>query len=124
MSVRSWLRTALTLPAGWVWINEQRVPETISKTTVITKHSRIEPLEEGGPGQLRHEVLLTVFSPLTKVGNAEDALDDAVTVLITALDGNDQIRFVTAQKVAHPNEQYFGWDITLTVVTNPEPEEA
>lgn len=124
MSVRSWLRETLTIPTGWVWINEQRVPDAISKTTMITKHSRIEPLDDAGPGSLRHEVLLSVFVPQTKVKTAEDTLDDAVTDLITALDGHDQIRFVTAEKVISPNEQYFGWDITLSVITTPEPEEA
>lgn len=122
MSVRSWLQDALAVPSKWVWISEQRIPSTISKTTVITKHSRIQPLDEGSVGQLRHEVLLTVFAPNTTA--AEDALDEAVTLLITELDGNDKIRFAQAEKVVSPNEQYFGWDITLSVITNPEPEEA
>ncbi len=124
MSVRSWLREALEVPSDWVWITEQRMPDTISKTTVVTKHARIEPLVEGGPGVLRHEVVLSVFAPSTTPKAAEDVLDDAVTELITALDGHDRIRFNTAEKVISPNEKYFGWDITLSVITNPEPEEA
>ena len=124
MSVRSWLKETLTIPTGWYWVKEQRVPEVINKVTVVTKHSRIEPLDEAGIGALRHEVILSVFTPQLKVKDAEDALDDAVSDLITELDGHEQIRFVEASKVVSPNEQYFGWDIVLTVITNPEPEEA
>lgn len=124
MSVRSWLKETLTIPAGWEWISEQRVPDVIGKITVVTKHGRIEPLEEGSVGQLRHTVVLSVFSPLQTTAKAEDSLDDAVTVLLTETDAHDQIRFESAEKVVAPNQQYFGWDISLSVITNPEPEEA
>ncbi|ALJ20317.1 hypothetical protein [Microbacterium sp. No. 7] len=122
MSVRTWLRDELTVPAGWAWIDEQRLPDVITKTTVATKHTRIEPLEEGSIGQLRHEVVLSVFAPHTRVGDAEDALDDAVTTLVQEIDASEQIRFVSAEKVVTENGQYFGWDLTLSVITNPEPD--
>lgn len=119
MSVRSWLKDELSLPAGWVVIAEQRVPDTIASITVVLKHARIEP-RDGSVGQLRHEVVLSVFAPHQKVGDAEDALDDAVTTLLTEIDAHDRINWTDAAKVVSPNEQYFGWDISLSVLTDPE----
>lgn len=121
MSVRSWLVDALDLPEAWDVIAEQRVPDVIERRTVVVlKHSRIEPRDEGAVGQLRHTVIMSVFSPLTKVAAAEDDLDDAVTVLLTALDAHDRINWTDAVKVVAPNEKNFGWDITLSVLTDPE----
>lgn len=123
-TVRSWLNDTITIPTDWVWIPAQRVPDTISKITVVTKHKRISPLDDSPIGALQHDIILSVFTPEQNIATAEDALDDAVTALITDIDGHDLIRFVSAEKVVSPNEKYFGWDITLTVITNPEPEEA
>ena len=125
MSVRSWLVDALNLPTEWDVIPEQSVPDVITRRPVVVlKHSRIEPRDEGSLGQLRHTVIMSVFSPYTKVADAEDDLDDAVTTLLTAIDSHDRINWSDAQKVVSPNEKNFGWDITLTVLTDPEPEEA
>jgi hypothetical protein len=122
-SVRDLLVEALTFPAGWAVIPEQRIPGTLSQTTVILKHSRIEKLDEAPIGHLRNTVTLTVVDPHTDQSLAENELDDAVLALITSLDGHPWINWSLAEKVA-VRDPYIGWDVTLTVVTQkPTPTE-
>lgn len=120
-SVRTYLRDqcAPLCPSSWVWITAQRIPETISKTTVILKHSRIEKLDAAPIGHLRHTVTLTVADPRTDVDAAEDGLDAAVTELITALDAHNNISWSTAEKVLLTDSN-LAWDITLTTITSRE----
>lgn len=118
-NVRAYLVEQLNLPAGWKVIPEQRFPETISATTVILQHTRIEPLPAAPIGHLRHEVTLSVLSPFTDIAKAEDDLDDAVAAIITNLDGHDQISWTAAEKTTH-NDSYGAWNITLTVISSKE----
>jgi hypothetical protein len=115
--IRPWLAEQLELPTAWHVIPEQRMPETIARITVVIKHRRIEKLPEAPIGHLRHEVTLTVADPHTDVAAAEDALDEAVVELIGTLDGHPSISWSDAEKVA-VNDTYFGWDLTLSVITN------
>jgi hypothetical protein len=122
-SVRDLLVEALEFPAGWVFIPDQRIPGTISATTVILKHSRIEPLPEAPIGTLRNTVTLTVVDPHENQSTAENELDDAVLTLITSLDSHSWINWSLAEKVA-VRDPYIGWDVTLTVITQkPTPTE-
>ena len=118
-SVRDYLATELTplLPASWRIIPEQRMPQTLDTITVVLKHRRIERLAEAPVGNLRNEVVLTVVDPHEDWATAEDALDDAVNDVLTALDGHSQINWTLAEKVA-VSDTYIGWDLTLTVITS------
>lgn len=120
MNVREFVLTSLDLPAEWQQIGVQRMPDTISKTTVIVKHLRMERLAEAPIGHVRHEVTLSVFTPLQDTAQAEDALDDNITDLLTSIDALPDIGWLDAQKVTSPNEQNLGWDIRLTVITEKE----
>lgn len=121
-SARAFVITEIAFPDGWKIIPEQRIPAVIEVETVILKHSRVEKLPEAPIGQLKHEVILAVFVPNRDIALAEDRLDEAITELITKLDGHSQIDWVDAQKVVTPDGQYPGWEITLTVLTEvPEP---
>lgn len=116
-SVRAYLRDELGLPSSWTVIPAQRFPETIARTTVVLQHARIERLAEAPVGNLRHEVVLSVVSPKTDIAAAEDDLDDAVTTLLSAIDGHASIGWTQAEKVMHQNT-YPAWNVTLTVITN------
>lgn len=120
-SVRDWLKEQLgpLLPSGWVIIPNQRMPETIDRITVIIKHSEMERLAEAPIGNLRHRVILTIADPHEDDVKAENALDDSVLELVTALDGLAQISWSTARKVA-VQDPYIGWDIELSVITKKE----
>lgn len=121
VSVRDYLKAELTplLPTGWKFIPNQRMPETISKTTVVLKHTQMERLAEAPLGQLRNTVILTVADPHQDQIRAENALDDSVLELVSAIDTLVPINWTAAQKVL-VNDTYLGWDITLTVITNKE----
>jgi len=116
VSVRDYLVAELTFPESWRLIPNQRMPEKIEQTTVILKHLRMEKLAEAPVGNLRNTVILTVADPHTDQVEAENALDEAVLTLITALDGHIRINWTLAEKVAI-RDPYIGWDVTLTVIT-------
>ncbi len=125
-TVRAYIVAELALPAEWHVIPEQRFPETISRTTVVLQHTRIERLPEAPLGHLRHTVTLTVADPHTDIAAAEDGLDDALTDLLSAIDAHSTIAWTEAEKVVHA-ERYVAWNLTLTVITGkpaatePEP---
>lgn len=120
-SVRQYLDGELTplLPAGWTLIPNQRMPETISVTTVVLKLLKIEPLPEAPIGSLKNTVTITVADPHTDQAKAEDALDESVLTLTTALDGHKNIIWKDADKVL-VNDTYLGWDISVEVITEKE----
>lgn len=126
MNVRDYIKDELAplCPTTWAWIPAQRMPDTIARPTVVIKHNRLEPLEAAPLGHLRATVTLSVFDPHTDVDSAEDALDDAVIDLVTAIDTHAQIHWSAAEKVVSENNTYFGWDLTLSVVTTKQEEEA
>lgn len=124
-SVRAYLVEQLDLPTEWSVIPEQRFPETIAKPTVVLQHTRIERLPEAPMGNIRHTVVLSVLDPHTDIAAAEDALDDAVTELLSAIDAHSTIAWTEAEKTTH-RETFPAWNLTLTVITskpNPETEE-
>ena len=120
-TVRSDLDALLApkLPAGWKIIPHQTVPETLHTITVVLKHYKLEKLPEAPQRHLTNYFTLTVASPLTTVAKAEDDLDDAVLELVTAIDTLASVDWTEATKVL-VNDSYIGWDISLTVITQPE----
>ncbi len=120
-TVRAYLVQELNLPDEWTVIAEQRFPETVSRTTVIVQHTRIEPLPEAPLGHLRHTLTLSVIDPHTDIAAAEDALDEALVEVIQALDTHASISWTEAEKVVHA-DRYVAWNITVTVITNKTEE--
>ena len=120
-SVRDYLEAQLKplLPGTWTFIPNQTMPETISQTVVILKHGRIEKLPAAPIGHLLNTVTLTIVDPHVDEVKAENALDDAVVELCSAIDGMDRINWSLAEKVT-VKDPYIGWDITLTVITEKE----
>lgn len=116
-SVRAYVVEQLDLPETWSVIPEQRFPETISRTTVVLQHTRIERLPEAPLGHLRHTITLSVLDPRTDIAAAEDALDDAITTLLSAIDAHSTISWLDAEKVVH-REAYPAWNLSLTVITS------
>jgi len=119
-SVRALIVAELQLPADWTVIPEARFPDTLTKTTVVLQHTRIERLPEGPLGALRNTVTLTVADPRTDVAAAEDALDDALVRLIGSLDRHSWLSWTEAEKVVHA-ERYVAWNLTLTALTSRDP---
>lgn len=120
--VRHQLRDLLKplLPAEWEIIPEQRVPEKLEKTTVIIKLTAFERLPAAPMGSLSNEFTVTVASKhMTDQGKAEDAVDDAVLELVTAIDELVTVAWSGAKKVLVAGK-YIGWDIDLTMTTKKE----
>lgn len=117
-SVREFVRTELAamVPTSWTIIPAQRFPETISTTTAIIQHTRISRLVAAPLGHLEHEITISVIDPHTDITTAENELDDAITEVLTALDGHPDIRFTDATKTMH-NDAYAAWNMTFRVLS-------
>jgi hypothetical protein len=117
-TVREWLQATLTplIPTAWAFIPNQKLPETIARVTVFLTLKEIEPLPEAPTSTLRNTITLTIVSPLQDEVKAENALDDDVLALVTALDGHPRMTWSKATKVL-VRDPYIGWDITLAVIS-------
>ncbi len=60
------------------------------------------------------------FRPTRTTWKAENALDNEVIALITALDPHSLIAWETARKIRDDKSSRLGWDITVTAVTTKE----
>jgi hypothetical protein len=116
--VREFLAAQLTtlLPGTWKLIPNQRMPETIDKTTVVVKLTTIEPLAEAPAGTLSNGAVITVADPHQDDVTAENALDDAVLELCTAIDAVPGMTWTKAEKVL-VGQSYLGWDITASILS-------
>lgn len=108
------------LPSTWRYIPNQATPATISVPTLVYKLLEIDPLPEAPLGALRHRIVLTLLSPHEDDVKAEDALDNEVIDLITALDPHSWIAWESARKIRDDKTSRLGWDITVTAVTTKE----
>lgn len=124
-SLRAWFSAQLKplLPSGWRYIPNQNTPSTITVPTLVYKLLEIEPLPEAPLGALRHRIVLTLLSPHEDDVKAEDALDNEVIELITALDPHSLIAWETARKIRDDKSSRLGWDITVTAVTTTTTKE-
>ncbi|WP_024357800.1 hypothetical protein [Leucobacter chironomi] len=116
-SARAYVLDEIAVPADWKVVDEQRLPDTITRETVVVKHNRVEKLADAPLGHLSHEIILAVFIPNKDLAKAEARLDASVTEILASIDRHPTIKWTDAQKVVHPNGQYPGWEMTLTVIT-------
>lgn len=118
-TLRAWFSAQIKplLPAGWRYIPNQDTPAQITVVTVVYKLLEIEPLAEAPIGANRNTIVLTVLSPHEDDVKAENALDNEVIDMVTALDGHAQISWSRAQKVRDPKTDRLAWDITVSVIT-------
>ncbi|MGP6170624.1 hypothetical protein ACTU6V_05385 [Microbacterium sp. A204] len=118
-ALRAWFSSQIKplLPAGWRYIPNQDTPAQITVVTVVYKLLEIEPLAEAPIGSNRNTIVLTVLSPHEDDVKAEDALDNDVIDMVTALDGHAKIAWSRAQKVRDPKTDRLAWDITVSVIT-------
>lgn len=120
VTARAHLRDQLEplLPTGWRLIPYQRMPRTIDQPTVLVKHISFEPLSQAPIGSLSNGLVVTIADPHADQEAAEDALDQAVLELCSALDALPTVLWTEAQKVTVGD--YLGWDISATVRTDKE----
>lgn len=120
--LRTWFSDELKplLPVTWRYIPNQATPKTISVPTLVYKLLEIEPLPEAPLGALRNRIVLTLLTPFEGDVKAENALDNDVIELITALDPHSDIAWESARKVRDETTDRLGWDITVTALTVKE----
>ncbi|WP_449279627.1 hypothetical protein [Leucobacter sp. GX0328] len=121
-SARAYVLAEIQVPGTWKVVPEQRLPDVIDRETLVVKHNRVERLAAAPRGNQQHEIILGVFIPNKDLAKAEARLDEAVAEVLAAVDAHPHISWTEAQKVVHPNEQYPGWEMTLTVITATTPD--
>lgn len=118
-TVRAQLKAALApkLPAKWVIVPAQRNLDVISAVTIMFKQSRLAP-HQAAPAALRVTgMTITLIDPHTDIEKAEDALDENLLLLLTALESLDfEAKFTEAQKVSF-NDTTLAYDITVEIDT-------
>lgn len=108
------------IPDTWTVLPYHATIDRIDRTVVVLKHTKINKLAEAPMGWLSNEFVVTVVDPVSDPKTAENNLDEAVLALVTALDSHLQLNWTQAEKVlVNETLGYKGWDITLTVNTNP-----
>ncbi|MBH0054482.1 hypothetical protein I6E74_09925 [Salinibacterium sp. SWN139] len=120
-SIREQLADAITplLPSTWKIVPNQVGVETLSKVTVVIKHLQMSKFPEAPIGHLQHELTITIIDPHTDQVRAENALDDSVLELVTALDSIPGLIIKLAKKV-FTDETYLGWDVEITTFSRKE----
>ena len=124
--IRAWLEAYLTplVPESWRIIPSVKLPETIDRPTVTITHTKITPNPALPHSEnLVNDVVIRVADPHNDLLTAENALDDQVLGLIHILRGSERLRWTEAEKVQIKETPYFGWDITVQVLSSPTPPE-
>ena len=118
-NLRSWFSSQIKplLPSGWRYIPNQKTPETVTVPTLVFKLMELEPLPEAPRGSLSAGIVLTLICPLVDDVKAEDALDDDVLALMTALDGHRHISWKSARKVRDSVTDRLSWDLNVSAIT-------
>lgn len=119
--IRDWLEERLKdlLPSDWVIRKNQVQTGTLSKVTVTFKLMRIRKSPAAPAGELENEIIITIAHPSTDIVQAEDALDDQVIELLTAIDLTEGIYWTLAEKV-QVGDTYLGWDITAQIYSQKQ----
>ena len=118
MNVREFLADKLSplIPDGWKIVASVRNLDKPTGIVAQIKHTGVTRMPEAPIGHLQHTVTLTVLTPHTDVEKAEDALDEAVTELLTLIDAHESIGWSDATKVRA--DTWLAWDIDLAVISN------
>lgn len=118
-TVREWLTSQLTPLLPYGWRIAPSLPETLKSVTVVFTQKTITKLQQAPSGHLSNEILITVIDPHSDPVRAENALDDSVLELVTALDSLPGLTWSEARKVI-VSDTYLGWDITTNVISRKE----
>lgn len=120
MTVRSDVLALLDLPASrFVTTDTARTPDRIAsgKVHVLVYRSRVEPAPQHALRNNELELwLLTPKQELVK-GGADDDLDAALDVVLSAIDAADPLLWTVAERGVW-SEEWHGYKIDLSVQTN------
>ena len=114
-SVRDWLEKQLKpiLPDNWMIRKNHTSDGLNAKVTVTFKHQRISKTSAAPGASLENRVVITVTHPSTDQAQAENALDDQVLEVCSALDTIENLDWTEAEKVL--DNDRLAWDITTLI---------
>ena len=107
------------LPKGWLIKPTSAKTDNVTVPVVQFQQVRIEKLPQAPRGALAVEFLMTVKSGMEQTQAAENDLDAAIVDLLYAL---TKARFLwrDCNKVRMDNETRLGYELTVTVTTEPK----
>lgn len=96
--------------------------EQIAKPVVLIQLLTIQPTPERPLSSLTLGYTVTLASPRTSPQGSENELDADVFTLLQRLDQIEVVEWSQASKVT-VSDKYLGYDITVSMLTNPPDEE-
>lgn len=125
---RGWVLENLKplLPRTWTLVPYTRVPDAITRTTVLVALQTIEHLQEAPMASHVTEYVVTIASPVVDPAQADEDLDDDIADLLHALDmlrdenNRPILRWTRAERKVL-SDQYLAFDVTLSVITTATP---
>lgn len=121
--IRAWLAGEIEplLPAQWRLVAGISDVKTLVVPAVYFEYTAIEKADNWPPGHVRAVLDLVVVDPHTDLVLAEDAVDELVVQLLTALDLHDSINWSSARKQAI-GDSFFGWRVSVSVLASTPKE--
>lgn len=124
---RRWIVDQLkpVLPRRWNLAPYIRKPDDLDGVTVIVHLQKIERMPEAPLGSQVATYLVTVVDPAQDWSQADEALDDEIVDLISALDsvrnenGLPILRWASADRNTW-NDTYLAFDISVTAIITPK----
>lgn len=117
MSARTELAAALTvsLPSTWRVLGYAADLDAVTRPTVLVWADAFTPRPEWGSGLHSLTLKMWVLTQSEDPARADDALDDALDLVIDALTPINWVRFESAERGVL-RETFHGWQITATAV--------
>jgi len=99
------------LPKKWVFIDDERSLNVLSKPTLVMSQRDLEPSPIAPLSYLSITLALIVLSEHTDPVKAEDALDDLLVEVLNIVQSFGNLTWSKATKIVH-QERHMGYEIT------------
>lgn len=110
------------IPAEWKMTPTLEAAKRLDVPGVYLEYTRIERADDLPPGHARVVIYASVIDPNTDTAQGENAVDDEVVELVTAIDAHPLISWTEAEKLRLPTGE-LGWRITLNLIVSTTPTE-
>lgn len=112
------------LPADWRIVDRAAAPvERVDRITVLVQTNAVRRAEQAPIGAYDTTVLLTLVHPNTDPAQAEPLLEDALEVLVLAIEDHLQTAWDEATKGLYQDTAHLAYGVPLHVITSRNPEE-
>lgn len=110
------------LPTTWTFLASPYITDAVTRVTCSLELTRVERFSEAGQAVRRITYNLNVIQPTGRFVDAADAVDDALVLLLDALDDIEGLVWTVAEKgVTGQDQPAYAVSMTFTY-SKPTPE--